>query len=69
MCSPSRRAGPTARAALARSAPHRGVGAAGRKRGTVPAPRAPGRSRPGVRDDIPDPAAVKTFPPFLETAA
>jgi hypothetical protein len=69
MCSPSRRAGPTARAALA--SPPRTVGSVPRAANAAPSPH-PGRPagpRPGVRYDIPDPAAVKTFPSFLETAA
>jgi hypothetical protein len=40
-------AGLTVRAALTRSSPRRGAGAAGRKRGTVPTPRAPGRPPAG----------------------
>jgi len=60
-CSPSRPGGADRESRTRRSSPPRGAGAAGRKRGTAPTPRAPGRPRPGARHDVTDPAAVKTF--------
>jgi hypothetical protein len=64
---PSRPGGADRESRTRRHLPPRGAGAAGRKRGTAPTPRAPGQPRPGARDDVPEPAAVKTFPCPLDT--